>query len=63
MYWIVMPNYKGGLSSFHWLDAACFLGVGGLYLALVFNRMTKHPLIPIGDPRLARSLHYEIENA
>jgi hypothetical protein len=63
MYWIVMPNYKGGESSFHWMDAACFLGVGGLYLALVFNRMTKHPLIPIGDPRLARSLHHEIENA
>ena len=63
MYWIVMPNYKGGESGFEWIDAACFLGVGGLYLALVFNRMTKHPLIPIGDPRLARSLHHEIENA
>ncbi len=63
MYWIVMPNYHGGDVHFHWLDIACFLGVGGTYLAVVFNRMTKHPLIPIGDPRLSRSLQHEIENA
>jgi hypothetical protein len=63
MYWIVLPNYHHGDVHFHWLDVACFLGVGGVYLAVVFNRMTKHALIPIGDPRLSRSLQHEIENA
>ena len=67
LYWIVLPNYlarHGGEGPvLHWMDAACLLGVGGAYLAVVFNRMTKHPLIPIGDPRLSRSLHHEIENA
>jgi hypothetical protein len=63
MYWIVLPNYRGGSASLSWMDIACFLGIGGIYLAAVFQRMSKHPLIPIGDPRLARSLHHEIENA
>jgi hypothetical protein len=63
MYWMVLPNYHEGAARFAWIDIACFLGVGGVYLAVVFNRMTKHALIPIGDPRLARSLHHEIENA
>lgn len=72
MYWLVMPNYAvathPGLAveevarmpealSFHWLDVACLLGVGGVYLAVVFHRMAKHNLIPVGDPRLDRALH------
>lgn len=68
VYWLVLPNYAAArhLSaadpnalSFHWLDIACLLGVGGVYLALVFFRMTQHPVVPVGDPRLARSLKFE----
>lgn len=59
MYWIVMPNFGSGVLRLHWLDAACLLAVGGVYLAVVFRRMTAHALIPIGDPRLARALHHE----
>ncbi len=59
MYWLVMPNYAHGEVSLHWLDATCFLGVGGAYLAAVFYRMTKYPLIPVGDPRLSRALSFE----
>jgi hypothetical protein len=61
MYWFVMPNYALGSNefSFHWLDAACLLGVAGVYAAFVFYRMTKHNLVPVGDPRLERSLHFQ----
>lgn len=61
IYWFVMPNYlhtKPGF-SFHWLDLTTLLAVGGLYAAFVFHRMTKHPLIPVGDPRLKRSLAFQ----
>ncbi|AKU97702.1 hypothetical protein AKJ09_04366 [Labilithrix luteola] len=61
IYWLVMPNYllnKPGF-SFHWMDAACLLAVGGIYGAFVFFRMTKYPLVPVGDPRLQRSLHFQ----
>jgi hypothetical protein len=61
MYWFVMPNYALGSNdfAFHWLDAACLLAVGGVYGAFVFFRMTKNYLVPVGDPRLERSLHFQ----
>jgi hypothetical protein len=54
-----MPNFGGGEITVSWIDLACLVGVAGAYLAVVFHRMTKHPLIPIGDPRLSRSLTFE----
>lgn len=59
MYWQVLPYYGGGESTVHWMDFACLFGVAGAYLAVVFYRMTKYPLIPIGDPRLSRALSFE----
>jgi hypothetical protein len=61
MYWHVMPNYmlaKEGF-AFHWMDIACLLAVAGIYGAFVFHRMTQHPLVPIGDPRLERALNFQ----
>ena len=59
MYWQVMPYYAKGDVKVHWMDFVCLLGVGGTYLAVVFYRMTKYPLIPVGDPRLSRALSFE----
>jgi hypothetical protein len=60
IYWFVMPNFHLGKEgfSFHWLDAACLLAVAGIYGAFVFNRMNQHSLVPVGDPRLQRSLQF-----
>lgn len=60
IYWYVMPNYLLGQDgfSFHWLDAVCLLAVGGIWGAFVFNRMTQHSMVPVGDPRLQRSLEF-----
>lgn len=57
VYWLVMPYYGDGLSP-SLADLACLMAVGGLYFTFVLYRMTKHPLIPIKDPRLGRSLHF-----
>ena len=61
MYWFIMPNYalRSNDFAFSWIDAACLLAVGGIYGAFVFFRMTKHSLVPVGDPRLERSLHFQ----
>ncbi|QQR88772.1 MAG: quinol:cytochrome C oxidoreductase [Myxococcales bacterium] len=59
LYWFVMPNAPTGGFSPHWMDVTCLLFVGGLYGSVVLWQMTRHPLIPIGDPRLERSLHFE----
>ena len=39
-------------------DLTALMAVGGLYFSFVFYRMTKHPLVPVKDPRLGRSLHF-----
>jgi hypothetical protein len=63
-YWFVMPNYipSNGVDpkgvDLSWMDLGSLLAVGGIYLAAVLYRMTQHPLIPIGDPRLVRSVHH-----
>lgn len=57
VYWLVMPYYGQGLNP-SLVDLACLMFVGGVYFALVFHRMTKHPIIPVRDPRLSRSLHF-----
>jgi hypothetical protein len=59
IYWLVMPNYNHGESTVSWIDLACLFGVLGIYLAVVFRNMTRYPLIPVGDPRLTRSLTFE----
>ena len=61
MYWFVMPNYLLGKDgfTFSWIDLACLCAVAGTYGALVFHRMTKFSLVPVGDPRLERSLHFQ----
>lgn len=62
MYWFVMPNYKLASDDFSFnplIDISCLLAVGGIYGAFVFYRMTKHFLVPVGDPRLERSLHFQ----
>lgn len=59
IYWFVMPSFGQASFSVHWMDLTCLVGVTGLYLAVVFFRMTKYPLIPVGDPRLARSVAFQ----
>jgi hypothetical protein len=57
VYWLVMPYYGQGLAP-GLADLASLMAVGGIYFTVVLYAMTKHPLIPIKDPRLSRSLHF-----
>ncbi|MBI1899075.1 MAG: hypothetical protein HYZ57_10945 [Acidobacteria bacterium] len=58
IYWLVMPGFQKQGVALHWLDAAAVLACGSA-LALVFwARMKRHPLIPIGDPRLEQGLEF-----
>lgn len=65
VYWLVLPYYQGQLPMGErpslnpgLADLACLMAVGGLYFTLVFYRMTQHPIIPVKDPRLPRSMHF-----
>ncbi|MGD0674229.1 MAG: hypothetical protein ABSC94_02345 [Polyangiaceae bacterium] len=57
VYWIVMPNLGPLAPSL--LDLGCLLGVVGVYVAAVLHGIEEYPLVPVGDPRLVRSLEFE----
>jgi hypothetical protein len=57
VYWLVMPYYGQSLNP-SMADITCLMAVGGIYFTVVLYTLTKHPLIPIKDPRLSRSLHF-----
>lgn len=59
IYWFVMPNVHRGHLSVHWMDLAALFAVGGTYFAVVLFGMRRHALIPLGDPRLGRSLRHQ----
>ncbi|MDP7031468.1 MAG: quinol:cytochrome C oxidoreductase [Gemmatimonadota bacterium] len=63
LYWIVMPEMGGhghlAELSFDVLDLTCFLGVGGMFVAAVGNKLRTRALIPEKDPRLGESLAFE----
>lgn len=59
VYWLVMPEARGGSPTPGLLDVTCFLGVGGLFVAGVAYRLRRHALVPERDPRLRESLAFE----
>ncbi len=59
IYWIVMPELGLDRLPFHLLDATCFLGIGGLYVAGLVWLAGDRPLVPLGDPRLQDSIRFE----
>lgn len=56
VYFFVLP--QAGRFSLNHLDIGALLLCGGAFFTYVFRTLAKHPLIPTGDPRLARSLHH-----
>ena len=58
VYWMIMPNfYKAGL-HFSWTDAASVLAVASTYGFFFWQRLKDAPIVPEGDPRLAKALRF-----
>jgi hypothetical protein len=56
IYWFVLPQ-AGGFSVSP-ADVGALLFVGGVFFAYVFWQLGRVPLVPVGDPRLPKSLHH-----
>jgi len=59
LFWLVMPGARDTGSLLRLVDLACFVGLGGLFLAALAWRLRRANLIPLRDPRLAESLGFE----
>jgi hypothetical protein len=59
IFYLVMPTSRPEGNPFRLADLLCFVGLGGIFLAVVFWRMGQSNLIPVRDPRLAESLSFE----
>ena len=58
LFWVVIPNHRHHI-GFSWMDLACLVLVGGLFVAWFARIFTGKNLIPVGDPRLAESLRLD----
>jgi len=59
LFWLVMPSARSAGPLVRLVDLACFVGLGGLFLAALAWRLRRVNLIPVRDPRLAESLRFE----
>ncbi len=68
LYWIIMPNYGAhGLAegahpphaSIHGNDLILLAGMLSLFIAYVSYFVARKNIVPIGDPKLIESLHFE----
>jgi len=56
IYWFVLP--QGGSFQIQFADIGALLFIGGVFFAYVFWQLGRVPLVPVGDPRLQKSLHH-----
>lgn len=56
IYWIVMPTLHPHGVHFSWLDLTTLIGIGGIFLYIFWRLFTAHPLVPVGDPDLEKSI-------
>ncbi len=58
LYWNIMPNLHHEGVVYSWLDVTTWLGLGGVFLFTFWRAFTKHPVVPVTDPRLQASIHF-----
>jgi len=60
LYWFVVPqaHTPAHLDSSVVYDLAALLFCGGVFFTFVLKGLARFPLVPVGDPRLSRSLHH-----
>ncbi len=56
LYWLAAPSFGHEGLSFHWLDLATVVGIGGIWFALFVGQLRSRPLLPINDPYLEEAL-------
>ncbi len=56
LYWNIMPVFHTETVVLSWMDLTTLLGMGGIFVWLFWMNFTKHPAVPITDPKLDASI-------
>lgn len=59
LYWIIMPTLQTDGFGMSPLDLTAFIGVGGIFVALVSRNIASSAVVPYRDPRLSESMAFE----
>jgi hypothetical protein len=59
VFWLAAPAFSAEQVTFHWLDAAAPLALGGIWLAVYLGELGRRPLLPARDPYLTEALAHE----
>lgn len=57
LYWIIMPILSKHGVHLSWMDLTTFVGLGGIFMGLFFNKFSKINMVPTSDPKLEESLN------
>ncbi len=57
-YWLVAPSFHQEGVTISWQHFAALLGQGGIFLAVFARGLQQGPLLPLGDPKLQKSIHF-----
>ncbi|MFH2036912.1 MAG: hypothetical protein ABIJ45_10955 [Candidatus Zixiibacteriota bacterium] len=58
LHWIIMPTlYHHGV-HLSWIDGVTMIGMGGIFLFLFWRIFAAHPIIPVQDPHLKKSIEF-----
>lgn len=59
LYWLIMPGYAPGVTV-GWMELGFPIVAVGLVIVLLSFKMSRHNLVPIGDPKLERGLRFRL---
>jgi len=51
LYWLIVPAFSGNQLTFHWLDVAAPVAIGGIWMMGFIRELKGQPLVPLHDPR------------
>ena len=59
LYLMILPTYAGPQPVFGAWELGLLLGALGLFVLVFFRAFRQAPVVPVRDPYLEESLHYE----
>lgn len=52
VFWLINPSFHGDAFQIHWTHLTAFVGVGGIWLAMVLRFLKQAPILPPHDHRI-----------